>query len=109
MIYRRLFDVPTWRIRSPLHELEQTRRLLDRLYEDVKAPVQGARAGVFPLINLTEDVHNYYVRAELPGVKSDELDIQVTGNNLGIFFQFIYHFHCANYLCFNHASRKNIY
>jgi HSP20 family protein len=84
MIYRRLFDVPTWRFRSPLHELEQTRRLLDRLYEDVKAPVQGARAGVFPLINLTEDVHNYYVRAELPGVKSDELDIQVTANNLAI-------------------------
>jgi HSP20 family protein len=47
-------------------------------------PSQRASAGVFPLINLTEDKDNYYVRAELPGVKSDELDIQVTGNNLAI-------------------------
>jgi HSP20 family protein len=41
-------------------------------------------AGVFPLINLTEDKDKYYVRAELPGVKGDELDIQVTGKNLAI-------------------------
>jgi HSP20 family protein len=33
---------------------------------------------------LTEDADNYYVRAELPGVKADELDIQVTANNLSI-------------------------
>ena len=84
MIYRRLFDVPTWRFRSPFNELEQTRRLLDRLYEDVKAPFQGARAGVFPLINLTEDKNNYYVRAELPGVKADDLDIQATASTIAI-------------------------
>jgi HSP20 family protein len=41
-------------------------------------------AGVFPLINVTEDTNNYYVRAELPGMKSDELDIQVTGNGISI-------------------------
>jgi HSP20 family protein len=39
---------------------------------------------VFPLVNLTEDKDNYYVRAELPGVKADELDIQATANNLAI-------------------------
>lgn len=38
----------------------------------------------FPLTNLSEDKDNYYVRAELPGVKGDELDIQVTGKNLAI-------------------------
>jgi HSP20 family protein len=48
------------------------------------APNERVSAGVFPLINLTEDKDNYYVRAELPGVKSDELDVQVTGNNLAI-------------------------
>ena len=45
---------------------------------------QRVSAGVFPLINLTEDKDNYYVRAELPGVKGEELDIQVTGKNLAI-------------------------
>ena len=84
MIYRRLFNVPTWQFRSPFGELERMRRQLDRLFEDSAAPYQHAQAGVFPLTNLTEDKDNYYVRAELPGVKSDELDIQITANNLAI-------------------------
>jgi HSP20 family protein len=41
-------------------------------------------AGVFPLINVTEDKDNYYVRAELPGLKADDLDISVTGNTISI-------------------------
>ena len=82
MIYRRFFNVPTYRIRSPWEELHQMRQQLDRMFDD--SPQQRASAGVFPLLNLTEDKNNYYVRAELPGVKGDELDIQVTGNNLAI-------------------------
>jgi HSP20 family protein len=58
------------------------RQQLDQMFDDT--PSHRASAGVFPLINLTEDKDNYYVRAELPGVKGDELDIQVTGNNLAI-------------------------
>ena len=84
MIYRRFFNVPTWRFRSPLEELHRMRQQLDQLFEDAATPHQRLSAGVFPLINLTEDKDNYYVRAELPGVKGEELDIQVTGNNLGI-------------------------
>ena len=84
MIYRRFFNVPTWRFRSPLEELHRMRQQLDQLFEDAAAPHQRLSAGVFPLINLTEDKDNYYIRAELPGVKGEELDIQVTGNNLGI-------------------------
>jgi HSP20 family protein len=58
------------------------RQQLEQMFDD--APYQRASAGVYPLINLTEDKDKYYVRAELPGVKGDELDIQVTGNNLAI-------------------------
>jgi HSP20 family protein len=36
------------------------------------------------MINLTEDKDAYYIRAELPGVKSDELDIQATGNTVSL-------------------------
>jgi HSP20 family protein len=36
------------------------------------------------LINLTEDRNSYFIRAELPGVKAGELDIQATGNNIAI-------------------------
>jgi HSP20 family protein len=60
------------------------RQQLDQLFENTAVPHQGLSAGVFPLINLTEDKDSYYVRAELPGVKGEALDIQVTANNLAI-------------------------
>jgi HSP20 family protein len=58
------------------------RQQLDQMFDETTT--QSVSAGVFPLINLTEDKDNYYVRAELPGVNGDELDIQVTANNLAI-------------------------
>jgi HSP20 family protein len=39
-------------------------------------------AGVFPAVNITEDAEAYYVSAELPGVKSADLDLKVTANQL---------------------------
>ena len=39
---------------------------------------------MFPLVNVTEGGDNYYVRAELPGIKAEDLDISVTGNSLSI-------------------------
>ena len=82
MIYRRFFNVPTFRIKSPWEELHRMRQQLDQMFDD--SSQQRVSAGVFPLINLSEDKDNYYVRAELPGVKGEELDIQVTGKNLAI-------------------------
>ena len=82
MIYRRFFNVPTWRLRTPWEELHRVRQQLDQMF-DADAG-ERTSAGVFPLINLTEDKDNYYVRAELPGVKGEELDIQVTGKNLAV-------------------------
>ena len=84
MIYRRFFNVPTWRVRSPFDELARLRQRMDRLLEDAAGDRRGAQAGVFPLTNLSEDKNNFYIRAELPGIKADELDIQVTANNLAI-------------------------
>ena len=84
MIYRRFLNVPTWRLRSPFEELHRMRQQLDRMFEDGAVSHQADSAGVFPLINLSEDKESYYVRAELPGVKGEELDIQVTANNLAI-------------------------
>lgn len=83
MIYRRFYNLPTWGSRSPLDELQRMRRQMERIFEDA-APYQRPGAGVFPLVNLTEDQDNYYLRAELPGVKAEQLDIQTTANNLAI-------------------------
>jgi HSP20 family protein len=41
-------------------------------------------AGVFPLMNITEDAGHFYLQAELPGVKAGELDISVTGDSISI-------------------------
>jgi HSP20 family protein len=85
MIYRSMFGLPTWRVRSPYDELDRMRQQMDRLSE----AFTGNRwdrlsAGVFPLVNLTEDPESYYLRAELPGVKGEDLDIQVTANSISI-------------------------
>jgi HSP20 family protein len=82
MIYRRFFDVSPWRFRNPLAELHRIRQQMEPLYGSTPHPYQPASAGVFPLIDLTEDKDNYYIRAELPGVKGNELDIQIKENSL---------------------------
>ena len=85
MIYRRFFHLPTWSVRNPFGELEQMRRQMENIltrYGEADFPQQ--QAGVFPAINLTEDKDTFYIRAELPGVKAGDLDIQATGQNLSI-------------------------
>jgi len=85
MIIRRIGDWPTWDLRSSFEELERMRRDMDKLSEGLMGPLsREPMAGVFPLVNVTEDTDSYYVRAELPGIKADELDISFTGNSLTI-------------------------
>jgi HSP20 family protein len=85
MIIRRIGGWPTWEWRSPFGELERMRREMDRLSEALAGPVfREPLAGVFPLMNVTEDPDNYYVRAELPGIKADELNISITGTSLTV-------------------------
>ena len=86
MIARRIFDSPFSGTRSPFLELNQMRREMDRLFDRFgTSPYRPLRAGVFPLINLTEDKDNYYIMAELPGLTANELEITATGANLSIY------------------------
>jgi HSP20 family protein len=58
---------------------------MERLFGGLSGwPYKEGAAGVFPLTNVTEDDDNYYVRAELPGMAADEIDISVTGDSLSI-------------------------
>lgn len=85
MIYRSMFGLPGWRFRGSFDELERIKRQMDRLTDVFEGRSMGrTTAGVFPLVNLTEDAEAYYVRAELPGIKNNELDVQATSNSLSV-------------------------
>jgi HSP20 family protein len=85
MLYRKFFNVPTWGFNRAFSEFDRLRREMDELYGALSGgTLPMPSAGVFPLTNLTEDTDNYYVRAELPGIKSDELNIQVTTEGISI-------------------------
>jgi HSP20 family protein len=85
MIYRRLFDFPAFGHRGVFQELNNMRRQFDRLMDQYSTGSRrSANAGVFPQLNVTEDAGKYYLRAELPGVTSTELDIQATGKTISI-------------------------
>jgi HSP20 family protein len=85
MIYRRLFDLPTFGAHGAFHELEAMRRQFNRLLNEWSAtPRRAVGAGVFPLVNVTEDANKFYLRAELPGVTSDSLDVQAAGKTISI-------------------------
>jgi HSP20 family protein len=85
MIIRKLGEWPASSRRNPFDEVERLRRQMDRFLDGYAGDEGGASfAGVFPLTNLSEDKDAYYVRAELPGIKADALDISITGNSLSI-------------------------
>jgi HSP20 family protein len=56
-------------------------RLLDTAHGDGAAE---AGAGVFPPVNITQDDDNFYLRAEVPGIKPAELSISALRNRVSI-------------------------
>ena len=56
-------------------------RLLETSGEDATEDVGG---GVFPPMNITQDDDNFYLRAEVPGIKPAELSISALRNRVSI-------------------------
>ena len=75
-----IFREPGW---DPLRELERLQRRMDRLFQE-SLGVEGRpwSAGVYPLVNISEDQDKYYIRAELPGVQAADLEITLQDNSL---------------------------
>jgi HSP20 family protein len=69
--------------RNPFWEMEQLQRRMNRLFQESFGVERLPwRAGVYPLVNISEDKDYLYVRAELPGVKAEDLEITLQDNNL---------------------------
>ena len=61
-------------------------RLLNNLVEGtlVSGPVPFLRRASFPAVNVWEDERNVFAEAELPGLRMEELEVLVSGQELTI-------------------------
>jgi HSP20 family protein len=87
MLPRSILNFPGAGSTNPLAEMERMRRQMDALSGMFFRGTPERRvlsAGVFPLLNLTENEDNYYVRAELPGMKAQDVGIQIVDKTLTI-------------------------
>jgi HSP20 family protein len=59
---------------------------MEQLLDEVgpRPSAWGSPEAVFPALNSWEDAENYYVEAELPGLKIEDLDLAVAGQELSI-------------------------
>jgi HSP20 family protein len=69
---------------EPASDFDRLRQGMEWLFDGFASPTPGFASRVFPSINLTEDQDHYYLRAELPGLKSEELDISVVEEQVSI-------------------------
>jgi HSP20 family protein len=73
---------------EPLSELEQAtermRRMLDQTFASFGWPSPAETRGWSPLVDIEEADDAYVVEAELPGVKREDVNIELVGNELTI-------------------------
>ena len=73
---------PRATLRGSLSEMDRLRREMDRIWGAMAGQFENTSAGVHPLLNISEDKDGFHVRAELPGVAPEDLDISVEGKSL---------------------------
>lgn len=75
---------------EPLGELDQVtqsmRRMLDQTFGTFgwPTPLLSEAVGWSPLVDIEEQDDAYVIEAEVPGVKRDDVNIEVVGNELAI-------------------------
>jgi HSP20 family protein len=57
---------------------------MERLFDALTVNTGQRSAGVFPPISVSEDAESVYVRAELPGIDAEHLDIEMENDTLTI-------------------------
>jgi len=69
---------------GPFGDFDQMREMLRLLETSTGDATVDAGAGVFPPMNITQDGDNFYLRAEVPGIKPAELSISALRNRVSI-------------------------
>lgn len=87
--------------------------LLDDLFREmgtVASPLAAATPrsmGVFPPVNLDETEDAYVLTAELPGVRSDEIDVSIEGSTLTLSGQRKTESHAGNGVAVHRRERQS--
>jgi HSP20 family protein len=72
---------------SPTHELSRIRNEINRLFEDpfgFVTPSASFFEGWEPAVDIFEDHDRIFVRAELPGMKREDISVSLEGSTLTI-------------------------
>ena len=69
---------------KPTDDVDRLRQEVDHLFGNFLSGTEPFFSRVYPAVNISERENNFYVRAELPGVKTDSLDISVVEGRLQI-------------------------
>jgi HSP20 family protein len=73
MLVRRLWPAgPSYAL---FPELDRVRREMDRVLDSMSGGAPYPSSGVWPPVAVSHDRDNYYVRAEMPGVKASDLEV----------------------------------
>jgi HSP20 family protein len=70
---------------SPFADFDNLRREMLRLLDAGDGDTFGdLGAGVFPPMNITQDDNNFYLRAEVPGIKPKDISISAVRNRVSL-------------------------
>jgi len=72
---------------SPFTGLNRLRNEIDQIFEGFLSPILPSTTffeGWTPALDVYEDKDRYVVKAELPGLKKEEIDVSLDGNTLSI-------------------------
>jgi HSP20 family protein len=70
-----------------MNEPRTLRDEMDRLFDNFfgMTPASTERGAVWsPAVNVREDENNFYIEAELPGMKKEDIDLEIEQNSLCI-------------------------
>lgn len=70
------------RVRDPFATLVGLQRAMENVMGNDWFGSRTSGSGAFPLVNVFNDGDDFVVVAELPGVKKEDLDVQVRGDTL---------------------------
>jgi HSP20 family protein len=69
---------------KPANDVDRLRQEVDNLFSSFLSGPESFFSRVYPAINFSEKDNNFYVRAELPGMKPENLEISVVEGKLQI-------------------------